>query len=274
MSTDRPSWAPVEVDPTRPSVARVYDFYLGGSHNFESDRQFGQRALQAMPRLPTVLRDAREFLRRVVVYLCGVGVDQFLDLGSGIPTVGNVHEVAQAVNPRARVVYADNDAVAVAHSRALLADNAYAAMLQADLREPEATLAAAVATGLIDLHRPLAVLLLSVLHFVPDRDQPAALVARYMDAVAPGSYLALSCARGDGRAEAEAVEEVYDRQESPMRMHMRSWAEIEALFGSLSFVDPGLVLVPLWHPELADDLEPQAPLPADYPGVAGLGRRG
>jgi hypothetical protein len=273
MSTDRPSWAPVEVDPTRPSVARVYDFYLGGSHNFESDRVFGQRTLQAMPRLPTILRDAREFLRRVVTYLCAAGVDQFLDLGSGIPTVGNVHEVALSVNPRARVVYVDNDPVAVAHGRVLLEENAYAAAVQADLRKPEATMAAAVATGLIDLRRPLGVLLLSVLHFVPDRDQPAALVARYMETVAPGSYLALSCARGDGRAEADAVEEVYERQESPMRMHMRSWAEIETLFGSLSLVDPGLVLVPLWHPELADDLEPQARLPVDYPGVAGLGRR-
>jgi hypothetical protein len=273
MSVDRPSWAPVEVDPTRPSVARVYDFYLGGSHNFESDRQFGQRTLQAMPRLPTILRDAREFLRRVVVYLCGVGVDQFLDLGSGIPTVGNVHEVAQSVNPLARVVYVDNDPVAVAHSRALLDENPNAAVVQADLREPEATLAAAVATGLIDLGRPVGVLLLSVLHFIPDRDQPATMVARYMEAVAPQSYLALSCARGDGRAEANAVEEVYERQESPMRMHMRSWAEIERLFGTLSFVDPGLSLVPLWHPELADDLEPHVPVPADYPGVAGLGRR-
>lgn len=274
MSTNRPSWAPVEVDPTRPSVARVYDFYLGGSHNFESDRVFGQRTLQAMPRLPTILRDAREFLRRVVTYLCAAGVDQFLDLGSGIPTVGNVHEVALSVNPRARVVYVDNDPVAVAHGRVLLEENAYAAAVQADLRKPEATMAAAVATGLIDLRRPVGVLLLSVLHFIPDRDQPAALVARYMEAVAPGSYLALSCGRGDGRAEADAVEEVYERQESPMRMHMRSWAEIEMLFGSLSLVDPGLVLVPLWHPELADDLEPQAPLPVDYPGVAGLGRRG
>jgi len=273
MSVDRPSWAPVEVDPMRPSVARVYDFYLGGSHNFESDRQFGQRALQAMPRLPTILRDAREFLRRAVVYLCGLGVDQFVDLGSGIPTVGNVHEVAQSVNPRARVVYVDNDPVAVAHSRALLEDSPYTAVVQADLREPEATLGAAVATGLIDLHRPVGVLLLSVLHFIPDRDQPADLVARYVEAVAPSSYLALSCARGDGRAEADAVEEVYERQESPMRMHMRSWAEIETLFGSLSFVEPGLVLVPLWHPELADDLEPHTPLPVDYPGVAGLGRR-
>ena len=136
MSVDRPSWAPVEVDPTRPSVARVYDFYLGGSHNFESDRQFGQHVLRAMPRLPTILREAREFLRRVVVYLCQAGIDQFLDLGSGIPTVGNVHEVAQSVNPRARVVYVDHDAVAIAHSHALLEGNRYTAAVQADLREP------------------------------------------------------------------------------------------------------------------------------------------
>jgi hypothetical protein len=273
MSVDRPSWAPVEVDPTRPSVARVYDFYLGGSHNFESDRQFGQHVLRAMPRLPTILREAREFLRRVVVYLCQAGIDQFLDLGSGIPTVGNVHEVAHSVNPHARVVYVDHDAVAIAHSHALLEGNRYTAAVQADLREPVTTLDAAVATGLIDLRRPVGVLLLSVLHFIPDQDQPQALVDRYMEAAAPGSYLALSCACGDGRAETGAVEEVYERRDSPMRMRMRSWAAIEAFFGDLTLVDPGLVLVPAWHPELADDLEPQAAIPADYPGVAGLGRR-
>jgi hypothetical protein len=273
LPVDRPSWAPVEVDPTRPSVARVYDFYLGGSHNFDSDRRFGLHALRAMPRLPTILRDAREFLRRVVVYLSGLGIEQFLDLGSGIPTVGNVHEVAQSVNPRARVVYVDNDAVAIAHSRALLEGNTLAAAVQADLREPEAVLGAAAATGLVDLGRPVGVLLLSVLHFIPDEDRPGALVARYMTATASGSYLALSSARGDGRPETGAIEEVYDRRESPMRMRMRSWAEIEALFGDLTMVDPGLVLVPLWHPELADDLEPAVPTPSDYPGVAGLGRR-
>jgi hypothetical protein len=184
-----------------------------------------------------------------------------------------VHEVAQSVNPRARVVYVDNDAVAIAHSRALLEGNTLAAAVQADLREPEVTLDAAVATGLIDLGRPVGVLLLSVLHFIPDSDRPGGLVGRYMAATASGSYLALSCARGDGRPETGAVEEVYERRDSPMRMRMRSWAEIEALFGDLTLVDPGLVLVPLWHPELADDLEPQAPMPADYPGVAGLGRR-
>jgi hypothetical protein len=184
-----------------------------------------------------------------------------------------VHEVAQSVNPRARVVYVDHDAVAIAHSRALLEGNRYTAAVQADLREPVATLDAAVATGLIDLRRPVGVLLLSVLHFIPDEDRPESLVDRYMAATAPGSYLALSCACGDGRAETGAVEEVYERRDSPMRMRMRSWAAIEALFGDLTLVDPGLVLVPLWHPELADDLEPQAAIPADYPGVAGLGRR-
>src|SRR5215212_9998055 len=123
MSVERPSWAPSEVDITRPSVARVYDFYLGGSHNFESDRTFGQTVVDAYPALPTVLRQNRAFLRRVVRHLIAVGVDQFLDLGSGIPTVGNVHEVAQAADQDARVVYVDVDPVAVAHSRSLLAGN-------------------------------------------------------------------------------------------------------------------------------------------------------
>jgi S-adenosyl methyltransferase len=267
-----PGGLPPEVDPTRPSVARVYDYYLGGSHNFESDRVFGRQALAAMPGLPEILRDNRDFLRRVVRYLCTLGVDQFLDLGSGIPTVGNVHEVAQAVNPAARIVYVDHDAVAVAHSRALLAGNDRAATLHGDIREPVRVLEAAVGTGLLDLGRPLAVLLVSVLHFVRDDEGPADLIADYMAATAPGSYLALSHARRDGQQDAVEVAKVYQRSDSPNPMRMRTHDEIVALFGDLAMVDPGVVLMPLWRPEV-DALVPQVPVPADYPGLAGLGRR-
>ena len=133
---DRPSWAPTEVDVTRPSVARVYDYYLGGSHNFECDRVFAREVLRVYPGLTAITRDNRDFMRRAVLHLCSLGIDQFLDLGSGIPTAGNVHEVAQTVNPRARVVYVDHDPVAITHSRQLLAGTEGVVAISDDLREP------------------------------------------------------------------------------------------------------------------------------------------
>ena len=266
---DRPPWAPAEVDISRPSVARVYDYYLGGSHNFESDREFAQEALRAFPELPAVLRDGRRLLARMVRRLCALGVEQFLDLGSGIPTEGNVHEVARSACASAVVVYVDHDPVAVTHSRALLADVPWAHVAAADIRDPREVLARAAECGL-DLARPVAVLAVSVLHFVGDDERPADLMAAYMDAVAPGSYLAISHAGRDGRPEAVDVERVYRGPGSPNAMRMRTRAEIAALFGDLELVEPGLVAPPLWWPDPADDPPLVA---ADYPGVAGLGRR-
>ena len=132
--TDRPTWSPEEVDPGRPSVARVYDYYLGGSHNFEADREFGRRGVEALPVLPDLARANRTFLRRAVRFACAQGIEQFLDLGSGIPTSGNVHEVAREADPAARVVYVDHDPVAVAHGQALLDGDALATTVSGDLR--------------------------------------------------------------------------------------------------------------------------------------------
>ena len=249
----RPPWAPAEVDITRPSVARVYDFYLGGSHNFESDREFAQAALRAFPGLPSILRDGRDLLRRMVRFLCADGVDQFLDLGSGIPTEGNVHEVAGAANPQARVVYVDHDPVAVTHSRQLLAGLERARVVAADIREPRNVLDLAVDVGGLDLDRPVAILAVAVLHFVSDEERPAELMAEYMDALVPGAFLAISQAGRDGRPEAVDVERVYNRAGSPNAMHMRTRTEIAALFGDLELVEPGLVPPPQWRPDPADD---------------------
>jgi len=268
---DRPSWAPTEVDVTRPSVARVYDYYLGGSHNFASDRAFAREVLRVYPELTTISRDNRDFMRRAVLYLCSQGVDQFLDLGSGIPTAGNVHEVAHTVNPQARVVYVDHDPVAVTHSRALLADTGGVVAISGDLREPRLILRDAVALGDLDLTRPVAVLLVSVLHFVGDQRGPDELVAEYMNATVPGSYVALSHARSDGKRDAAATEEVYNRSRSPNPMQFRSTAEIRALFGDLTVVDPGVVHLPRWRPELGEDADPE--VGEDYPALAGVGRR-
>ena len=273
MVRSRPSWAPDEVDPSKPSVARVYDFYLGGSHNFESDREFGRQTLSHFPGLRQVLLDNRIFLRRVVLFLAAQGVDQFLDLGSGIPTVGNVHEVAQGVNPQARVVYVDHDPVAVAHSRALLRGNDHAIAIAGDIREPSKVLKDAVNTGLLDLARPVAVLFIAVLHFIDNADRPAELIGQYMDATAPGSYLAISHAMAVDRPSVNNAAKVYEQSRSPGAMRFRSRPEIEALFGNVTLVDPGVVLVPRWHPELTDDLEAPPVEETGYPGLVGLGRR-
>lgn len=269
--TDRPNWSPDEVDPTRPSVARVYDFYLGGSHNFEADREFGRRALGAFPDALAAIRDNRHFIRRAVRYACASGVHQFLDLGSGIPTVGNVHEVALDVEPGARVVYVDHDPVAVTHSLALLETVPGATAIQADLREPARVRDAVRETGLLDPDRPVAVLLAWVLHFIQDDEHPADLVAEYMRPLAPGSLVALSHTRSDGRPETVGMAKVYDQSASPGRPRLRSRDEIAALFGDLALVDPGLVVVPRWRPELTGDRVP--PDVDDHPGLCGVGRR-
>ncbi|WP_252441383.1 SAM-dependent methyltransferase [Pseudonocardia humida] len=251
----------------------MYDYYLGGSHNFESDRAFGDQTLRAMPDLPSILRDNRDFLRRVVRKLCALGVDQFLDLGSGIPTVGNVHEVAQAAVPGARVVYVDHDPVAVAHSRALLEGVPLTATVLADVREPDVVLDAVRETGLLDLSRPVGVLMIALLHFMHDEDRPRELVAAYMDALPVGSHLAVSHARADGHQGMRDAAAVYDQSRSPNPMRLRSAEEVRDLFGSLTMVDPGVVLLPRWHPDVVDDRNAGSEVDDDYPGFGGLGRR-
>jgi len=272
MSVERPSWAPSEVDITRPSVARVYDFYLGGSHNFESDRTFGQTVVETYPALPTVLRQNRAFLRRAVRHLTEVGVDQFLDLGSGIPTVGNVHEVAQAARPDALVVYVDHDPVAVTHSRELVDDRPRTCVVDADFLDVERVLDEAVREGGLDLGRPVALLAVAVLHFVPDDHGPAETMARYMGALAPGSHLAISHTRSDREPEAVAGQQLYRQERSLPSMHPRSTAAIAGLFGDLTLVPPGLVPVPWWRPGPADVIDADEAAD-DHPMLAGMGRR-
>lgn len=275
MHADKPPWAPGDVDPTKPSVARVYDYYLGGSHNFESDRQFADEVIRSMPEIVQVARDNRRFLGRVVRFECARGVDQFLDLGSGIPTVGNVHEVARAANPRARVVYVDHDPIAVTHSQALLAGEELVTAIPGDVRHPDRVLADALATGLLDLSRPIAVLMLSLLHFIADADRPVELIGEYLCAAAPGSALALSHGRHDESSVAYRAARVYrERPISPSSVHLRSRAEIGGLLGGLELVDPGLVEMPCWRPEPAED-GVLSVLPLDgYPFLAAVGHKG
>ena len=275
MHAEKPPWAPGDVDPTKPSVARVYDYYLGGSHNFESDRQFADEVIRSMPEIVQVARDNRRFLGRVVRFECARGVDQFLDLGSGIPTVGNVHEVARAANPRARVVYVDHDPIAVTHSQALLAGDELVTAIPGDVRHPDRVLADALATGLLDPNRPIAVLMVSLLHFIADTDRPVELIVEYMRAAAPGSALALSHGRHDGSSMAYRAARVYrERASSPSSVHLRSRTEIGCLLGGLELVEPGLVEMPCWRPEPAED-GVLSMLPLDgYPFLAAVGHKG
>jgi hypothetical protein len=256
------------VDIEQPSVARVYDFYLGGSHNFEADRAFAAQVMAAVPDMPWVIQENRAFLRRTVRYLASQGIDQFIDLGSGIPTVGNVHEVAQAADPSARVVYVDHDPVAVAHSRAILEGNVRTLVLPGDLRSPDEVLANPELHRLIDLRRPVGVLLNAVLHFVPDDKQAAGIVAELRQALPVGSFVAISHASADQmQAGAQQTETLYNR--SVAAMAMRTYDEIVALFDGLALVDPAVVQIPLWRPDSPDDVSPNA---TSYPGYAGVAR--
>ncbi|WP_171167448.1 SAM-dependent methyltransferase [Streptomyces sp. I05A-00742] len=286
---ERPCRAPSGIDLSVPSVSRIYDYYLGGSHNFEVDREAGRRAIEAFPGMPKIMQANRAFLRRAVRHAAGRGVRQFLDIGSGIPTFGSVHEVAQAADPEARVVYVDHDPVAVAHSRNVLARNDRAGVLPADLRSPDAILGSPEVSRLLDLERPVALLLVAVLHFVPDGDDPWAAVARLRDALAPGSLLILSHATTEGGPmkpeEGEKVESVYRTIGSPL--YSRSRHDVARFFDGFALVEPGLVPMPTWRPEpqepAADgpgDLGPEGTdrdadpvFTAGFAGVAGVGRK-
>src|SRR5437764_10948538 len=197
--TDQQEWVPPGVDTSVPSMARAYDYLLGGGHNFAVDRQVADTAERIMPGARQIARLNRAFLRRAVLYLMESGIRQFLDIGSGVPTVGNVHEIAQQIDPESRVVYVDKDPVAVAHSELLLKGNDRATVCQADFREPEYIFDRPEVHAQLDLDRPIGLLTVMMLHFVPDSWDPAAILGRYRDALAPGSYLVLSQVTADQR---------------------------------------------------------------------------
>ncbi|MET1076133.1 MAG: SAM-dependent methyltransferase [Umezawaea sp.] len=268
---ERPKWVPGDIDLERPSVARVYDYWLGGAHNFAADRAVANRTMEAMPELRRVILTNRTLLRRMVRHLLCLGVRQFLDLGSGIPTAGNVHEIAHAVDPASRVVYVDVDAVAVAHGKSLLADLPEVVALQADIRDPASVLEDPEVRAVLDFDRPIAVLMIAVLHFVPDSEEPHKIIADYLDALVPGSYLGISHSGEEKGEESAAVAEArrrYSAQVTPM-VH-RDRAEVTSLLRGLDLVDPGVVRLPHWRPDSPDDVDEAA---ERFPGFAALGRK-
>jgi hypothetical protein len=219
------------------------------------DRELARKVLEVYPDGPLIAQANRAFLHRVVRYLTAQGVRQFIDIGSGIPTEGNVHETAQQDAPGARVLYVDHDPVAVVHSELILRDTPGARIVQADLRDPAAILTSAAAQELIDLTQPVAVLMVAVLHFIPDAERPGEIVAAFRDAVAPGSYLVISHATTDERAdEAADVTALYKSTSDP-GVTFRPRAQLPPFFDGWDLVEPGLVWGPQWRPEWPDDVD-------------------
>lgn len=247
----------------------MYDYFLGGAHNFEIDRQLAEQIASITPNLAETMRAGRAFLRRAVRFLVADGIDQYLDIGSGIPTVGNVHEVAQEANPAARVVYVDVDPVAVAHSRSILEANDRAGVIEADLREPERILAESRQTGLIDFTRPVGLLLAGVVHFVPDADRPAEILATLREALPVGSYLVISHSTFEEQPR-EMLEAQRLSSRTATEITLRSRAEIAGFFGDFRLVEPGLVFMPLWRPERPEDVDEH---PERFGAFGGVGRK-
>lgn len=268
---------PDTVDTTSPSAARAYDYYLGGGHHFAVDREFARSVLEQVPFVSDFARDNRAFLRRAVEWLTEQGVDQFLDIGSGIPTVGNVHEIAGQADPAARTVYVDYEHVAVAHSELILDEadpqRQRTTVVQADLRAPEEILNSPEVCRVLDFGRPIAVLIVATMHFIGPGDKPQQLVARYRDALAPGSYLVLSHLTLDGVPEAmveqgRELERLYGRTANPG--YFRDRDEFTALLSGLDPVEPGVVWAPQWHPDSHDD---RALDPASTATLVGVGHK-
>jgi S-adenosyl methyltransferase len=261
-----------DIDITRPNVARVYDYFVGGKDNFTADRDYANKVLEVAPKAAQSVLQNREFLRRVVRHMAEAGIDQFLDLGSGLPTQGNVSEVAQEVNPSAHVVYVDNDPMVYIHSRALLTDKITVDIVSADVRDPAAVLAAPAVESLLDFDRPIGLLMLAVLHHLEDADEPGSIVARFRGAMPRGSYLAISSFRMPGpelpelRALTIENEKVVAKGLGSGRW--REDAELRTWFGDWELLEPGFVALQEWRPAPGDYVKQDAVFQSVYGGVA------
>ena len=250
-------------------IARVYDYLLGGKDNYDADRKAGDAAIAAYPHTVSSVRANRAFLTRVVRFLAGeAGIRQFLDIGTGIPTVGNTHEVAQSVAPEARVLYVDYDPVVLAHARALIASHPAGATnyVDADLRDTGKILERAA--GTLDFTQPVAVMLIGILHFIGDEDQPYDIVSRLLDAVPPGSYLAISHMASDISAAQVATAKARLDEMMYQQGHYRTQAEVARFFDGLELVEPGVVPIQKWRPDSEMEAERAAVL------WGGVGRKG
>jgi SAM-dependent methyltransferase len=253
-------------------VARIYDYLLGGKDNFASDRVAAEKLKSLIPGAAVACRQNRYFLQRVVRYLTGTAsISQFIDIGSGLPTMENVHEIAQRINPSASVIYVDNDPLVLSHARALLQDGSdHVYVVNADLRYPGDILNNEDARGMIDFAQPIAVLMFAVMHFVSDDEQPGEIIRQFTDVMAPGSYLALSHITGDevGKEESKEAVRVYEQTSAPVTP--RSHHEIMRFFDGMELVPPGLMNIDEWPIEYPEYVTTTTARQLIYGGVAGL----
>jgi S-adenosyl methyltransferase len=257
------------------TTARIYDYLLGGTHNFPADREAADAIMGMFPQTRQAAKINRAFLGRAVRYLCRAGITQFLDIGSGIPTEGNVHEIAQEASSQARVVYVDIDPVAVAESQELLEGNDFAIAIQGDAHDPQAILNHPQVRKVLDFQQPIGVLLVALLHFINDDDEARAVVRQLLETLAPGSYLVVSHVVDeppDIQSE-EDLKRVYDiyRQQTSAMLRLRTMPEIGRFFDGLEIVEPGVVWAYDWHPAPDDPRAAPDDL-ARYVAAGGVGR--
>jgi hypothetical protein len=262
---------PPEIDTSVAHSARIYDYILGGKDNFEADRAAAEAAIARNPTMAVGMRANRAVMRRMTAYLAGeAGVRQFLDIGTGLPTSPNMHEIAQRIAPGSRVVYVDNDPIVLAHARALLISTAEGACayIDADARDPEAILADPNLSATIDLSRPVALMLFGIMHFLPDSDDPLAIVARFMEALPSGSYLAVQHPTADFYPPGVGAQSAYRGAGIPFQY--RSKDEFARFLNGLELVDPGITPMSAWRPELEPGPQPS---PSEAGAYAALARK-
>ncbi len=268
MTGDAPAGGPKpKIDTTVAHSARVWNYWLGGKDNYPVDREAGDFVIASFPDIVRIARTARAFLVSAVTYLVReAGIRQFLDIGTGLPTANNTHQVAQAIAPEARIVYVDNDPMVLVHAQALLTSTPEGACdyIDADVREPDKILAGAAST--LDFSRPVAIMMLGILGQIPDSDAPEAIVGRLLDAVPSGSYLAI----GDSVNISQSFNEVIDNYNQNMAYpyHLRSPGQITGFFRGLELVEPGVVPATRWRPEATPFAEQD-----DVPAMVGVGRK-
>jgi S-adenosyl methyltransferase len=270
-SVEDPDWLPPEINTGVAHSARVYDYWLGGKDNFAADREVGDALIAAIPSVPLLARDNRAFLGRAVHYLAReAGIRQFLDIGTGIPAAGNTHEVAQAVAPDSRIVYVDNDPIVLAHARALMTSDptGATAFIQADFREPGKILADPALRRTLDLDKPVALMLVAILHFFTDDENPQGIVSSLVDALPSGSYLTITNLTADFMDPDQAASATQAGQQGGITYVPRSQAEVAAFFGGLRLVDPGVVPMQTWRPDGGALADPHGPT-----SYAAMGRK-